>query len=66
MLCRQSEEHLLGETAVLKRKVDDGFASVLAKLARPDNATSEPSASPPAQPVLPFTPATFDLTKYVS
>ena len=56
----------MGETAVLKRKVDDGFASVLAKLARPDNATSEPSASPPAQPVLPFTPATFDLTKYVS
>ena len=66
MLCLQSEVLVLGETALLKRKIDDGFASVLAKLARPDNATSEQSASPPAQPVLPFAPATFDLTKYVS
>jgi hypothetical protein len=51
---------------LLKRKIDDGFASVLAKLARPDNATSEQSAARPAQPLPPFTPATFDLTKYVS
>lgn len=57
---------VLGETELLKRKIDDGFASVLAKLARPDNATSEQSAARPAQPLPPFTPATFDLTKYVS